>query len=561
MAETINIKEFTEKLNNHTLPLHEMKPVVLGLYCYRQMSDKLEYYMNKVLLKREYVEELNDETLWKQLKVGKNGECVEEDIKIDDNIRIEYREINQTRYINEYPKIKIFTQNYLHYFIEPEYLFSELAFKATRGQDIYDDLIKALKNISEILVQITEESNQIEEENESPDKLNIFQNINLKIFEDERDILNNLVLNLSKLDFNMKDNTNLITNYEYLNDFFANNMKRFENTHTLPSISKLIAKLVAPKVEKNTHIYDPTFGIGSTFIEILKETRKPFENKIPTLSTYNTNTALHDELFIKANEINQTTYNEAIMNMIIHNIPYYDFEITNTDTIKQPPEQKHKYTIITADLPQNLKYNGDIKKLEEDQRYKKYKLPKRNTDYLFLLDMLYNLTNNGIIVTTVSPQTLFTEGPEKNIRKQLIENNHIDAVIKLPQLYNKTSIEPIILIMKKERNTKNIIFIDATKEYTKNGHTTQLSQENIEKINKIYYERKEKEKIAHIATKEEIIANNYNLTTKMYVDTYEKLNINIKTTKNELKKIRQKIKANNEELKEYFKDKENIFGL
>lgn len=557
MDETMSIKEFTQTLNNRTIPLHEMKPVVLGLYCYRQMSDKLEYYMNKVLLKREYAEELNDGTLWRVLTPDEK----EENIEIDDNIRMEFREINQTRYANEYPKIKIFADNYLHYFIEPEYLFSELAFKVTRGQDVYNDLVKALENISEVLIEITLLSNAAEDENESPDKLNIFQNINLKIFEDERDILNNLILNLSKLDFNMEDNTKLIANYEYLNVFFANSIKRFENIPTVPSISKLMAKLVAPKVEKDIHVYDPTFGIGSTFIEILKETRNPSENILPTLSTFNAYTVLHDELFVKANEINQSTYNEAIMNMIIHNVPYYDFDITNTDTIDHPKEHKQNFTIITADLPLGLKYTGDIKKLEEDPRFNEYKLSKRSTDFLFILDMIYHVTSNGIIVTTISPQTLFTEGPEKNIRKQLIENNYIDAIIKLPSLYNKISIEPIILIMKIERNTTDIMFIDASREYIKNGRTTELSQENIEKITKIYYERKELEKYSHVASIEEVMANNYNLTTKMYVNTYEKMNINIEEINKDFETIRQEIKTNDEQLKEYFKDKENIFGL
>lgn len=115
--------------------------------------------------------------------------------------------------------------------------------------------------------------------------------------------------------------------------------------------------------------------------------------------------------------------------------------------------------------------------------------------------------------------------------------------------------------MKIERNTTDIMFIDASREYIKNGRTTELSQENIEKITKIYYERKELEKYSHVASIEEVMANNYNLTTKMYVNTYEKMNINIEEINKDFETIRQEIKTNDEQLKEYFKDKENIFGL
>ncbi|MBE6494261.1 MAG: hypothetical protein E7Z84_06610 [Methanosphaera stadtmanae] len=558
----MEIEEFTRTLNNRTIPLHEMKPIVLGLYCYRQMSDKLEYYMNKVLLKREYAEEIYDKELWVELQADENGECIEKNIEIDDDLRIEFRDINKAKYATEYRKIKIFTNNYLHYFIEPEYLFSELIFKLTRNQEIYEDLIRAFENISEVLIEYTELSNLIEEENESLDKLNIFQNINLKIFEDKKGILYDLIKNISRLDFNMEDNNILIANYEYLNNFFANNIKTTEY-FTVPSISKLIAKIVAPKIAKYDRIYDPTFGIGSTFIEILKETRDLSENKLPTLSTYNAATAIHDEIFLDANEINQSVYNEAIMNMIIHNVPYYDFDIVNTNTIDHPKEYTYyNFSVITADLPLGLKYQGNIEKLSKDPRFKEYgKLSKRNTDFLFILDMIYNLSEEGIIVTTVSPQTLFAEGLELNTRKQLIEHNYIEAVIKLAPIYYNTQIEPSLLILKKKRNSKDILFIDASKEFIKNNRINELSEENIQKIIDTYNNQTETKKFSHIAAIDEVKSNNYNLDTKMYVNTYEKTNINTEELYLELKEVKEEIKKNNEELKKFFKNKENPFGF
>ena len=557
----MEIEEFTKTLNNRTIPLHEMKPVVLGLYCYRQMSDKLEYYMNKVLLKREYSEELYHDGLWVELKADQNGECIEENIKISDDLRIEFRDINQAKYSEEYRKIKIFTDNYLQYFIEPEYLFSELMFKLMRGQDIYADLIKAFENISEVLVEYTMLFNAAEEENESLDKLNIFQNMNLKIFEDNKGILNDLVLNIGELDFDMENNSVLIANYEYLNNFFANNIKSTEN-YTVPSISKLMAKIVAPTLAKYDRVYDPTFGIGTTFIEVLKETRNLSENKLPTLSTYNAATAIRDELFLNANEINQSVYNEAIMNMIIHNVPFYDFDISNTNTIEHPKKYNYKFDVITADLPLGLKYPGNMERLSEDPRFKDYgKLSKRNTDFLFILDMIYNLSEDGIIVTTVGPQSLFTEGPELNTRKQLIENNYIDTVIKLPPVLYNTSIEPNILIMKKKRDTIDILFIDASKEFVREGRVNELKENNIEKIIETYKNRTEIEEFSYIASLEELRENSYNLTTKMYMDTYEKMEINIEEIKEEYEKVIQDREENYEKLSEFFKDKENIFGF
>ena len=561
----MDIQEFIQTLNNKIIPLDEMEPVVLGLYCYKQMSDKLEYYMNKVLLKREYVEELFDEELWIELKAGENGECIEEDIKIADDIKIEFRDINKTKYAQEYPKIKVFTKNYLRYFIEPDYLFSELIYKLNRKQEVFDDIKNALNDLSEQLVMFTEIFNAIEEENVNLDKFNIFQNINLKIFEDEKEILYDLMLNMHSLNSERSSESEIIADYESIQEYFRKkSFKTTPNNTTSKSISQIIAKLVAPQIKKEyVEIYDPAFGIGSTFIEILKETDNLSKNSIPTLSTYSTPVVISGGVTIYANEINQATYNQAIMNMIIHNIPFYDFDITNTDTIENPVKYNRSFKIITSDIPLGLRYDGDIDKLSKDNRYKEYaKLPKRNADYFFILDMLYNLSDNGTIVTTITPGTLFAQGVETELRKQLIEKNYVDAIIQLaPKTNHNTNISPIILIMKKQRKTKDILFIDASKEYEKQGHNHVLSEENISKIIDTYFNRKQIDKFSYIAGIDEIKANNYNLAIKLYVDTFEEEEIDIEITKKELQQVQRQIKSNDEKIEEFFKDKENTFLL
>lgn len=181
-------------------------------------------------------------------------------------------------------------------------------------------------------------------------------------------------------------------------------------------------------------------------------------------------------------------------------------------------------------------------------------------DYLFILDMLYNLKDDGIIVTTVHPRTLFTEGSELKIRKQLLENNFIDAVIKLPRINLSLPLEPSLLIIKKKRQTRDILFIDASEEREKR-RKYQISPESIQKILETYHNRQEINKYSRNVSLEEIKEYNCNLTPKIYVTTYEETKIDIKAITSRFHKIREELRKNDEELKEYFKDKENIFQL
>ena len=552
MPETISIEEFIERLHNNEIILEDMKPVVLGLYCYRQMSDKLEYYMNQVLLNRQYDENL-------QITANTTEDSPNEStikLEIDEDIRIEYRDIDKRQYNDEYPIIKEFTQDYLGYFIEPYNLYSEIHSKLNRGQEIYKDITNALNNITRELIHYTELSDSIEEVDENQDKLNIFQDINLKIFEDKKEILYNIIQNIGQLDFNMKDDKIVIENYEYLADYFSKRIRESSEHYTPQSISNIIADIVAPHIKENTQLYDPALGTGSTIIEILKKAKKFTENRLPSLSTYQNSI----DIYMYGNEINQSTYNQAIMNMIIHNVPYNNIHFNNTDTISHPQEYKQTYDIITTDLPLYRTYPGDVKKLSEDKRYKDYPITKRSMDYLFILDMLYNLKDDGIIVTTVHPRTLFTEGSELKIRKQLLENNLIDAVIKLPRINLSLPLEPSLLIIKKKRQTRDILFIDASEEREKR-RKYQISPESIQKILETYHNRQEINKYSRNVSLEEIKEYNCNLTPKIYVTTYEETKIDIKAITSRFHKIREELRKNDEELKEYFKDKENIFQL
>lgn len=158
-----------------------------------------------------------------------------------------------------------------------------------------------------------------------------------------------------------------------------------------------------------------------------------------------------------------------------------------------------------------------------DERFIGYELaPKSKADFAFILDGLYRLKQDGTAIYILPHGVLFREQSEGKIRKQLIENNLIDAIIGLPSnLFLNTSIPVLILILRKNKTDKSILFIDASKEFNKAGKQNIITKEKIEKIQNAYINRKEIDKFCHIARYDEIEQNKFNLNITRYVDTFE----------------------------------------
>lgn len=189
-------------------------------------------------------------------------------------------------------------------------------------------------------------------------------------------------------------------------------------------------------------------------------------------------------------------------------------------------DHPRSFDAVVANPPYSAHWDNSESKLK-DPRFNDYgKLaPKTKADYSFVLHSLYHLNEEGTMAIVLPHGVLFRGAAEGDIRKNLIEHqsgNRIYAVIGLPSnLFYGTGIPTIVMVLKKNRTSKDILFIDASNEFEKNKNQNKLSEANIDKIIKAYHERKVVPKYAHLASIEEIRANDYNLNIPRYVDTTE----------------------------------------
>ena len=230
---------------------------------------------------------------------------------------------------------------------------------------------------------------------------------------------------------------------------------------------------------------------------------------------------------LAAQELNATTYNLSRMNMIMHGIDWQNFDIYKGDTLKDDKYGEVKMTVQVCNPPYSLKWSSD-KKFEDDPRYSgPGKLaPKGQADLAFVEHMIYHMDDNDGRVAVLLPHgVLFRGGAEEVIRKYIIKDlNRLDAVIGLPaNLFHGTSIPVCVLVLKSKRNgnSGNILFIDASKEFKAGKKQNVLEQEHIDKIVDAYEKRVDIDKFAHVADMQEIEENGYNLNIPRYVDTFE----------------------------------------
>lgn len=226
--------------------------------------------------------------------------------------------------------------------------------------------------------------------------------------------------------------------------------------------------------------------------------------------------------------------------------------------------EEQKYSTIISNPPYSIEWEPKY-----DKRFEGYELaPKSKADFAFVLDIIYRLSKNGKAFMILPHGVLFRGASEGNVRKQLIENNLIDTIIGLPEkLFLNTSIPTLILILNKNKQDRNILFIDSSKNCIKLSKQNDMNDEQINKIIETYRERKEIEKYSHLATYEEIVKNEYNLNIPRYVDTFEKeplpdlkevvqdiikIEKETKECEKELKKLLEQLEGTTPEEKEYY---------
>lgn len=305
--------------------------------------------------------------------------------------------------------------------------------------------------------------------------------------------------------------------YEYLiSNFAANAGKKAGEFYTPHEVSVLMSEIVADHLKDREHIaiYDPTSGSGSLLINIGQSASKYMSR---------------DSIQYYAQELKESTYNLTRMNLIMRGINPSNIFTRNADTLEDDwPIDLDSYPpvlrvdAVVSNPPYSQQWTPDGK--ESDPRYSEFGLaPKSKADYAFLLHDLYHLKPDGIMTIVLPHGVLFRGGEEEKIRTNLIEKNHIDAIIGLPaNIFFGTGIPTIIMVLKQKRGNDDVLIIDASKGFVKVGKNNKLQASDIKRIVDTYTGRKTIDKYSKAVSRDEIRQNEYNLNIPRYVDSSEK---------------------------------------
>ncbi len=463
----------------------EFRDYILGFIFYKYLSEKLELYADGLL---------KDE-------------------------KVAYKDVTDTDFelIDEVKKAAL---DHIGFFLLPSELFTKLA-NRPELDDFIEDLQQILNNI--------ERSTMGTESEEDFDKL--FSEIDLnanklgKTMNARAELIAKVLKHLDKIDFQLGNSQIDVLGdaYEYLISQFASGAgKKAGEFYTPQEVSIILSRIVTSGKKRIKDVYDPTCGSGSLLLRVAHY-------------------AEVDRYF--GQEMNNTTYNLARMNMILHDVHFDRFDLKQEDTLKSPEHLEYRFEAVVANPPFGVKWAGDDDALNsQDERFSQYGriAPKGAADYAFITHMIYQLADNGTMAVVMPHGALFRSGAEGVIRKHIIsEQNYLDAVIGLPaNLFYGTGIPACILVFKKCRTTDDVLFIDSSKWFEKGKNQNRLRPSDIDKIITTYESRAEVDKYSHVATRAEIEENDYNLNIPRYVDTFEpEPEIDIDSVSDEIKQI------------------------
>ncbi|HJE56696.1 MAG TPA: type I restriction-modification system subunit M [Bifidobacterium pseudolongum subsp. globosum] len=419
------------------------------------------------------------------------------------------------------------------YAIDPEYTWTTIINKVrtqTIRPDDYQNLFSQFK------------ANALLNTNATEDFKDVFDNINLmdsslgNSVSARAKALSQLVERIDSIDFHDDSGHDILGDvYEYLIAEFAGaSGKKAGEFYTPHEVSRVLAKLVtyvspdsseeAKEVIEHASrpfmVYDPTMGSGSLLLTVQHELKS---------ETDNPDTA---RVHFFGQEINRTTYNLARMNLMMHDVKYQYMDLRCADTLESDwpngmdengIDHPEFFDAVVANPPYSLKWDNAESKLK-DPRFKDYgKLaPKSKADYAFVEHGIYHLKPSGRMAIVLPHGVLFRGAAEGTIRKAIIDKNYLDAVIGLPSnLFYSTGIPTVILVFRKDRKTNDVLFIDASQHFEKDKKQNRLREEDIDLILETYKNRQDVDKLAHVATLDEIKDNDYNLNIPRYVNTFE----------------------------------------
>lgn len=313
--------------------------------------------------------------------------------------------------------------------------------------------------------------------------------------------------------------------YEYLISMFAANAgKKAGEFYTPHEVSVLMSEIIAHHVKdrETIQIYDSTSGSGSLLLNIGQSIAKHMA----------ANGKDQDNIKYFAQELKENTYNLTRMNLVMRGILPGNIVTRNADTLEddwpyfddQDPVNTYSplyLDAVVSNPPYSQKWDPQHK--DSDPRYARFGLaPKSKADYAFLLHDLYHLKPGGIMAIVLPHGVLFRGGEEGAIRKNLIENDHLETIIGLPpNIFFGTGIPTIILVLRQKRESSDVLIVDASKGFAKEGKSNKLRASDIKKITDTVIGRVSVPRYSRLVPKTELQANDYNLNIPRYVDSSE----------------------------------------
>ena len=388
-----------------------------------------------------------------------------------------------------------------HYVIEPELTYTYFADQARNNFFHREQLQKGFNNI----------------EQSDPIFADLFTDIDLYSNrlgtgdQKQSDTIANLIKEIDKADLLNSDAEILGNAYEYLIGQFASETgKKAGEFYTPQAVSKILTKIAIKDQEekRGLSVYDPCMGSGSLLLNAKKYAKEPG--------------------YIKyyGQELNTSTYNLSRMNMFLHGIAPENQNLRNGDTLDGdwPTGEETDFHMVLMNPPYSAKWSAAAGFLQ-DERFSDYGVlaPKSKADYAFLLHGLYHLKNNGTMAIVLPHGVLFRGAAEGKIREKLLRSGNIYAVIGLPaNLFYNTSIPTCIIVLKKHRDGRDVLFIDASKKFNKGKKQNEMTDEHIDEVMELYSKRETVEKESFLASFENIEKNDFNLNIPRYVDNFEK---------------------------------------
>lgn len=459
----------------------DFKQYVLGMLFYRFISENLTEYLNK----QEHA---------------------------SGNVDFDYSKISDND--AEYGREQTLQEK--GFYILPSELFANVRIKAKNDDNLNE-------TINQIFINI--ENSAIGKESEESMK-GLFDDIEVNsnklggTVEKRNTVLLKLMETIGDLNLgNYQDNSIDVFGdaYEFLMGMYASQAGKSGGEYYTPQeVSELLTRItVIGKTEVNK-VYDPACGSGSLLLKFAK-----------ILGKDNVKHGFYGQ------ESNITTYNLCRINMHLHDINYSKFNMAHGDTLIDPKHwDDEPFDVIVSNPPYSTSWEGkDNPLLINDERYAPAGVlaPKSKSDLAFTMHMLRWLSSKGTAAIVEFPGVLYRSGAEQKIRKYLVDNNFVDCVIQLPQdLFFGTNIATCIIVLRKNKENTKIQFIDASKEFKRDGNKNKLQDDNISKIINTIANKEELEYFSKLCEAKEIEENDYNLSVNSYLmkeDLREEVNI------------------------------------